>query len=79
MANEDKQLIAGEWSDVLDDYGVDPPRHIKLIIALLVTVAVILNTYWDAISKVKLVSSMFKRKKDDNETEAVGSERTIDG
>lgn len=59
IANEDKQLVADEWAGVLEDYGVDPPRHIKLLVAIIVTVAVVLDSYWVAIGKLK---AKFSRK-----------------
>jgi hypothetical protein len=69
--NADKQLVAGEWDEVMKDYEVNPPRHLKLAIAILVTVAVVLDSYWSVVEKV--ANFKWRRKKDGSTDEKIES------
>jgi len=61
MANEDQQEIANEWSGLLEEYGIQPPKFIRLAMAVVITLVIVLNTYWSVIEKMKF----FRSKKDE--------------
>lgn len=72
MGNPEIQEISNEWSDVLTEYGVKPPKGVRLIIALIVTIAIVADVYWSVIGKIGK-----KKQRLDNVSENTETDRRV--
>jgi hypothetical protein len=61
IPNEDRQLLADEWNDVMNDLNIKLPLIARVILALIITAAIVGDAYGSAIAK-------FRRKRQDGNT-----------